>query len=66
MMHPFNSEALKQFNRVHFEFSMEPQNIYHILYTDGFNQFRSFIAPYFCCPIIQTVSNYLLRILISS
>ena len=40
---------------------MEPHNIYLRLYTDGFNQFWSFIASYFCCPIILKIYNYLLK-----
>jgi hypothetical protein len=55
MMHPFDGEAWKQFNRVHLQFSMEPWNVHLGLSTDEFNQFGSFVAPYSCWPVILTI-----------
>ena len=48
IVHPFDCEAWKNFNKVHSKFSIESRNIRLGLYTDGFNPLRSFTAPYSC------------------
>jgi len=57
MVHPSDSEAWKHFNSVHPPFSAESRNVRLGLYTDGFNPFGSFAAPYSCWPVILTVYN---------
>jgi len=57
MMHPFNGEALKYFNSMHPQFSVKSRNVRLELYINGFNLFRSFIAPYSCWSVIITVYN---------
>jgi hypothetical protein len=47
MVHSFNSEAWKHFNNVYPHFSMEIRNMHLGLYTDKFDTFESFVAPYF-------------------
>ena len=58
-MYPFDNEAWKHFNSVHPHFSAESRNVHLGLRTDGFNPFRSFAAPYSCCPVILMVYNLL-------
>jgi len=57
MVHSFNSEAWKHFNNVHPHFSMEIRNMHLGLYTDKFDTFESFVAPYFGWLVILTVYN---------
>jgi hypothetical protein len=57
MVHPSDNEAWKLFNSVHPHFSVESGNVYLGLRTDGFNPFRSFVAPYSCWSVILTVYN---------
>ena len=56
-MHASNDEAWKHFNSVHPHFSVESRNVRLGLCTEKFNPFRSFVAPYSCWPVIQTVYN---------
>jgi hypothetical protein len=56
-VHPSNGEARKYFNSVHPHFSAESRNMRLKLCTDGFNPFGSFVAPYYCWPVILTVYN---------
>jgi len=55
MVHHSDGEAWKLFNSVHPHFSVESRNVRLGLCTDGFNPFRSFVAPYSCWPVILTV-----------
>jgi hypothetical protein len=57
MVHPSDSKAWKCFNSVRPYFSAESRNMRLGLCTDGFNLFRSFVAPYSCWPVILTVYN---------
>jgi len=57
MVHPSDGEAWKLFNSVHPHFSAESRNVRVGLYTDGFNPFGSFAAPYSCWAVILTVYN---------
>ena len=57
MVHPFDSEAWKHFNRVHPQFSMESMNVFLGLCLDRFNSFRSFFAPYSCWMVILIIYN---------
>jgi hypothetical protein len=57
MVHPSDDEAWKHFNSVHPYFLAESRNVRLELCIDGFNQFRSFAAPYSCWPVILTVYN---------
>jgi len=56
-VHPSDDEAWKHFNSVHPYFLAESRNVRLELCIDGFNQFRSFAAPYSCWPVILTVYN---------
>jgi len=56
-VHASNDEAWKHFNSVHPHFSVESRNVRLGLCTEKFNPFRSFVAPYSCWPVIQTVYN---------
>jgi hypothetical protein len=58
MVHPSDGEAWKRFNSVHPHFSAESRNVRLGLFTDGFNPFGSFAAPYSCWPVILTVYNF--------
>jgi hypothetical protein len=57
MIHHFNGEAWKNYNRVHPQFLIEPRNICVGLYTNEFNPFRLSDAPYSCWLMIFTVYN---------
>ena len=57
MVHPFDNEVWKHFNSVHPHFSIESRNVRLGICTDEFNPFRSFVALYFCWPIILTIYN---------
>ena len=57
MVHPSDGEAWKHFNSVYPYFSVESRNVHIRLCTDGFNPFRSFVAPYSCWSVILTVYN---------
>jgi hypothetical protein len=57
MVHPSNGKAWKDFNNVHPHFSAKSRNVRLGLCTGGFNPFGSFVAPYFCWPVILTVYN---------
>jgi hypothetical protein len=57
IVYPFDDEACKHFNSVHLHFSDEPINMCFGLFIDGFDPFRSFIAPYFYWPVIIMVYN---------
>ena len=57
MVHLSNGETWKHFNGVHPHFSAESRNMYLGLCIDEFNLFRSFAAPYSCCPVILTIYN---------
>ena len=57
MVHPSDGEPWKHFNSVHPHFLAESRNVRLGLCTDGFNPFRSFVAPYSCWPVILTVYN---------
>jgi len=57
MIHLFDREAWKYFNRVHCQFLMKLRNVHLRLYIDGFNAFGSFIAHYSCWTMILTVYN---------
>jgi len=56
-VHPPDSEAWKYFNSVHPHFLAESRNVRLGLYTDKFNLFGSFAAPYSCWTVILTVYN---------
>jgi hypothetical protein len=64
MVHPSDGEALKHFNNVHPQFSVESRNVCLGLCTDGFNPFGSFASPYSCWLIILMVYNLTPRICI--
>ena len=55
-MHHYDCEAWKHFNSVHPHFLDESRNVHLGLCTDGFNLFRSFVAPYYCWPVILIIS----------
>ena len=57
MVHPSDDEAWKHFNSVHPHFSAESRNVRLGLFTNRFNPFRSFGAPYSYWPVILTVYN---------
>ena len=57
MMHHCDDEAWKHFNSVHLHFSVKTRNVHLELYTNEFNPFRLFVAPYSCWPVILTVYN---------
>jgi len=48
MVYHSDDEAWKHFNSVHPQFLVESRNVHLGLYTDGFNPFGSFSAPYYC------------------
>lgn len=62
MVHFFYGEVWKQFNNMHSQFSMKPQNIYLGLNIDEFNTFQSFIVFYFYWSVILTTYNLSLEI----
>ena len=66
MMHSFNGEVQKHFNRVHCQFSMESRNVHLRSCINGFNLFGSFIASYFCWSVIFTIYNLLLAMCMGS
>ena len=57
MAHPSDDEAWKYFNSVHPHFSTESKNAHLGLCTNGFNPFGSFVASYYCWPIMLMVYN---------
>jgi hypothetical protein len=59
MLHHFDGEAWKQFNRVYPQFFLKPWNICVGLYTNEFNLFGSFVAPYFYWSVILIIFNLL-------
>jgi hypothetical protein len=65
MMHHFNGEAWKQFNRMHPQFFLKPWNIYVGLYTNEFNLFGSFVAPYSYWSVIFIIFKLLEFMLLS-
>ena len=57
MVHPSDGEATKHFNSVHPHFLAKSRNVRLRLCTNRFNLFRSFVAPYYYCPVILMVYN---------
>jgi hypothetical protein len=57
MVHPSDGKIWKHFNSVHPYFVTESRNVRHRLYTDKFNPFESFVAPYSCWYVILTIYN---------
>ena len=57
MVHPSDGKAWKHFNSVHPHFLAESRIVHLGLWTDGFNLFGSFVAPYSCWPVILMVYN---------
>jgi hypothetical protein len=56
-MHPFDSEAWKHFNIVHPRFLPEIKNMCLELFTDEFNPFELFTAPFSYWSMILMVYN---------
>jgi hypothetical protein len=57
MVRPFYGGAWKHFNNVHPQFSLKIRNVCLGLCSNGFNPFRSFVAPNSCWPVILTIYN---------
>jgi len=55
MVHHSTGKAWKHFNSVHRQFSVETRNMRLGLCINRFNQFESFITPYFYWPVILTI-----------
>lgn len=64
MVHPSDDEVWKHFNMVHLWYSMKSRNVCIGLYTYRSNLFMLFVTLYFCWPVILTIYNLLLRMLI--
>ena len=57
LRHPADSDAWKDFDKKHVEYSLEPRNIRLRLATDGFNLFGNMNINYSTWPIILMVYN---------
>jgi hypothetical protein len=66
MVHSFDGEAWKHFNRVHPQSSVESRNMHLGLCTDKFIPFKLFVAPYSCWSAILAVYNLAPRICMRS
>jgi hypothetical protein len=57
LVHPFDSEAWKNFNSMHPQFSAESRNVNLGLCIDRLNPFGSFVAHYSCWLMILIIYN---------
>jgi len=58
MRHPGNSEAWKDFDRLHPDFSSKICNVRLGLTTDGFNPFRTMSISHHTWPTMMVVYNF--------
>ena len=52
LRHPVNSDAWKDFDNKHVDYSLEPRNVILGLATDGFNPFGNMNINYSTWPVI--------------
>ena len=57
LRHPADSDAWKEFDKKHVEYSLEPRNVRLGLATDGFNPFGNMNINYSTWPVILMVYN---------